>query len=1220
MRVTRFDWFVVFTALFFAVSCSGSGCGGCGGMTPIPGGFNAAKRHANAGQIRLSQTGLAAVSADPAALLGSLGSAMNGVLKFNVPASCSGSTPICCPGGNPVANCGPLDIDVSKHTGDTPRLVLAPQQGASTLNVTVRARLKTESDIPVKVPVIGDCGVAVDTSAGSVPDIQIDVPIAFSQDATAGTTKVTVGTVNLTNLETADVNLTGGVGCAIANLGLSFFLGILTSQLTNTVQSTIQNQVCKKCPSGDVAECGSPFATACTNNVCQEGNACLQELGLDGRMHASALFSSLSPGTTGALDIYEVAGGYATTNTNGVALGLLGGMEGGGTPRDRCGPVATEPTTAAIPLSNFFEGNTRPDTNAAFDAAIGVHKSQLAQFAYAGYDGGLLCLTIGHNTVKQLSTDTLSLVSRSLGKLVETNAPMAIGLRPQSPPVITLGKNTFTTDAMGNTTLSEPLLDIKFTAMEIDFFAEIDQQWNRVFTVVSDVHLPVGLQVATMGKITPVIGSVNDAFTNLSVKNSEAVTETPDQLAMLFPNLLSLVLPQLANGLPAISVPKIGGLTLDVTDITAVDDKDGDGQPDYLAIFANLATGSAARTVTTTATVTEVTQATTEIQRDARGWTDRNAPSITLALGGDAADLQWSIRIDDTTWSAWSTNPRPVVSSKLFFLPGTHHLDVIARQAGHADTTAEIPVRLAADFGPQVAERIPAPFHGTGTGAGCACDSSGSPGLALPFVLLIAGVLFGRRRIRRLGGVVWAIAIACLPGCSCSSHLCGNSDCMKGEVTPGAIGRWTSIAGDDKRVMVATYDQVLGDLVAVDVTDPMNQKRTVVDGIPEGVQPTYDPSTYRGGIPDAGPNVGAWTSIAMAGHTARIAYQDRDAGALKYAYEISAGGKWQSYVVDGGDAAPTTNQQTAQYANLIIDGSGNPVIAYISTGNDDGMGHMTTELRLARATKANPSSASDWQMSKIASADGSCGGICASGKSCVADAMKVQSCVAPTTDCTTACGSGDVCISGTCTTEIVDPMIDDIPTGTGLWVTLVVLPDGRLAAAYYDRVKLALVLAVENGAGTSQFTENILDGNAAGLDRGMWSNAVVAADGTVHIAYQDALGDQLMYTTWNNTPGMPEIVDDGERPNDRTHPVGAAATIYLDNGTPTIAYQDGLTSDVYTAVKSGASWMPTGLATGPLLDGFSIGVTTSHNGKPVMAWDTLDPSQDPPNGLTVLSP
>jgi len=234
--------------------------------------------------------------------------------------------------------------------------------------------------------------------------------------------------------------------------------------------------------------------------------------------------------------------------------------------------------------------------------------------------------------------------------------------------------------------------------------------------------------------------------------------------------------------------------------------------------------------------------------------------------------------------------------------------------------------------------------------------------------------------------------------------------------------------------------------------------------------------------------------------------------------------------------------------------------------------------------------------------------------------MMQTSPVAPTTDCTTACATGDVCIMGTCTTEVVDPMLDDIPAGTGLFVSLVVLPDGRLAAAYYDRTRRALVLSVESAKDSGMFAETILDGNVVGADRGMWSTAVVGGDGTVHVAYQDALGDQLMYTTWAaGTAGVPEIVDDGERPGDRTHPVGAGAVIYLNNGAPTIAYQDGLTADVYLATKAGMAWMPTGLATGPLLDGFSIAATTGH-GAPVLAWDTLDPSQDPPNGLTVMAP
>jgi hypothetical protein len=108
-----------------------------------------------------------------------------------------------------------------------------------------------------------------------------------------------------------------------------------------------------------------------------------------------------------------------------------------------------------------------------------------------------------------------------------------------------------------------------------------------------------------------------------------------------------------------------------------------------------------------------------------------------------------------------------------------------------------------------------------------------------------------------------------------------------------------------------------------------------------------------------------------------------------------------------------------------------------------------------------------------------------------------------------------------------------------------------------------------------------------------------------------------MYTTWNGTPGTPELVDDGTREGEtRTHPVGAASAVFLTSGTPSIAYQDGLTADVVVATKSGTRWSNAPFASGPLLDGFSIAVTTGH-GTPYVAWDRLDPSLSPPNGLFV---
>src|SRR5205807_2349693 len=153
----------------------------------------------NAGQLRVSQSGFATITNNPSAIIGALTGA-NGPLAFNVPSNCGGSTPICCPGGTAQDPCGPINIDLTAHPGDDARLVISPKQGGSELDVTVRARVKSAMDIPVSIPIVGDCGLAIDTEPGPDPDIQIDLPIQFAQDPTAGTTRVVVGTPTLTRL------------------------------------------------------------------------------------------------------------------------------------------------------------------------------------------------------------------------------------------------------------------------------------------------------------------------------------------------------------------------------------------------------------------------------------------------------------------------------------------------------------------------------------------------------------------------------------------------------------------------------------------------------------------------------------------------------------------------------------------------------------------------------------------------------------------------------------------------------------------------------------------------------------------------------------------------------------------------------------------------------------------------------------------------------------
>ncbi len=1238
------DWIVVVLAVLIASGCGGGGCSGCG-IEPIPGGFALAKRTENAGQVRVSTSGFAKITADPASVLGPLvGGGSGGVIEFPAPVSCGGSTPLCCDdNGNAIPNCGPIDIDLNKQPGDNDRLVLT-SGGANVLNVTIRARVKTVHDLSVTL--LGShCKIGIDTTKKSPPaDLQITTSITFQKDAN-NVTGIHASGTQITQLDGGDLTFGGDFLCLAGNLVPT---STIAGFLVTPIEDAINSATCKSCTA--IADC-APGASACTGGTCMVGSACQQELGLDGRMRGSLLFGSLSPGTTGALDLYEVAGGYTATNEagGGLSLGLLGGMEPGGTPRDMCGPAATEPAfVTTVPRSNYFSGNTRPDTSAAFDVAIGLYKSQLAQLAYGGYEGGLFCLTIGHNTVAQLTTDTISLLSRSLGKLVESNSPMAIGLRPQSPPTIALGKNTFDTSGMTRT-LTDPLLDISFQALEIDFFASIDDQYVRVFTAVADVHLPIGLDVGADGTLTPVLGDVSNAFTNVSVKNSEAVTESPAELAGLFPTLLNLVLPQLSGGLSPISLPTIGGLKLSVNDITSVDDVDSDGKGDFLAIFANLAPATMARTrVETTFDITSIEEPSDAIARSPARWRDSKPPAVTLALGATlpggapaTGPLQFSLRIDDGSWTPWSPDPTPVLAPQTFWLPGIHHIEARARLAGDPDSADPTPAVLALPLGtsllpappPSATARLGDPntgkddFHGQAGAAGCACNTGGGAGAAGPFGLVLIGMLVPWRRARRrvgrrakalargalrLGPLVWLVAIACLPGCSCGSKPCGDTDCMAGTLT-GSIGRWTSIAGDDQRVMIATYDEQYGDLVVADATDPANLAFKSVDGVPSDATPVYDPSTWRGGIVEEGPKVGAWTSITIGDHKARVSYQDRDANALKYAAE-DGDGNWHSYVVDGGNG-----EQVGLFTSIIMDSDRHPVIAYMAVGADDGMGHRTGELRVARAAAAEPGEA-DWVITKVASAPASCAGLCTGGEACIAGAAATdpQTCVTATTDCGAACASGEVCSMGACHAVLADPMLVDLPGGTGLFAKLVLLPDGRLAIAFYDATRRALVLDVETAKGTTTFDETVLDGDVAGADRGMWTSAVVAGDGTIHLSYQDALGDELMYTTWNGAPGTPEVVDDGLRAGDRSHPVGAASSIYLAAGAPAIAYQDGMTADVYVASK-GAAWTTAPIAQGPLLDGFSIAATSAHNNQPVLAWDTKDPNAMPISSLTVKS-
>jgi hypothetical protein len=142
-----------------------------------------------------------------------------------------------------------------------------------------------------------------------------------------------------------------------------------------------------------------------------------------------------------------------------------------------------------------------------------------------------------------------------------------------------------------------------------------------------------------MGELAPVLGNTDNAFTNLSVKRSELVTESPAELAALFPTVLNLVLPQLSGGLPSIALPSLGGLQLDVTAVTGVPVNPGGTDVSFLAIYAKPGTHrieARARRTGQPATIDDPTPASIEVALGAAAPV-RRSPDCTSACGGGDA-------------------------------------------------------------------------------------------------------------------------------------------------------------------------------------------------------------------------------------------------------------------------------------------------------------------------------------------------------------------------------------------------------------------------------------------------------------------------------------------------------------------------------------------------------------------------------------------------------
>jgi hypothetical protein len=150
-----------------------------------------------------------------------------GTHDFEVAANCSGIPTVACPGGVPS---DPLPL--IRMVG-TNVIATGPDPFAFSADIS----LKTLQGIPFSALGV-DCTLNIDTTAGASGAHVSGTVVFDSQDDPQGEpNRIDVSNVTLTGIEAADLNVSGGFGCEIANFGLNLFIGTLTSQIESYIQS-----------------------------------------------------------------------------------------------------------------------------------------------------------------------------------------------------------------------------------------------------------------------------------------------------------------------------------------------------------------------------------------------------------------------------------------------------------------------------------------------------------------------------------------------------------------------------------------------------------------------------------------------------------------------------------------------------------------------------------------------------------------------------------------------------------------------------------------------------------------------------------------------------------------------------------------------------------------------------------------------------------------------
>ncbi len=704
----RRGWMILgVLALFACDSAGSSGCAGCGTTTPYPANAPAVE---NGVQVRLSRPGLDFLESNIDPLISEFA---GGGLDFCVPES---SGPDLCYERQCSDGSG-TGCDLGITIDDVRIAAVDP----GTLEVTIVIGGLFQAEDFIEVDLFGfasECIVRLGTQNDA--GLPVKLRVAFTVDPSTRDVALALASeeveidFNALDIEIDGRDIEDFIVCEGVDFlaDLSFIQDILFStiqdQLGGFIDPLVSDFLCRKCDTAADCAQGDTCVEQDGNNVCwnaaQERCAPLI-LGIEGAVDFGALVASVSPGLEAEL-LYQIkAHGYADARNQGMSLGVRGGTWA---EKAECVPTVPPPSNLVAPRSTVLEGNLRPDGQ-PFHLGLGVHEYFLDEALWGVFNSGGLCLAVGTSTSDFISTGTFATLLPSLRELTGgANSPMIIQLAPQQPPTIDVGAGTLDPNTGA---IVDPLLTLRWSNLDLHFLAFFNERYVRLFTLNTDLVVPLGLDATPEG-IIPVIGDLTDAFARLDVRSSELLTEPPTLLQELIPSIVSLALPLLGDSLSSpIELPEIQGFRLVVDEGSFA----GIENNTMLGLFLRLEAAppgmnlDALPPLETAARIVEVRLPEARLMRPVEGlseedrlaalWASRPRVEVEAQalFGGQPVEgeAEFSWRLDGGLWSPFQADPLLVVDGPLLLLQGHHSLEVRARRRGEVGSLDRTPAEVA---------------------------------------------------------------------------------------------------------------------------------------------------------------------------------------------------------------------------------------------------------------------------------------------------------------------------------------------------------------------------------------------------------------------------------------------------------------------------------------------------------------------------------------------